>query len=84
MCKTEDLYQYNDFNNLLNNLNAVLRNISEYNTKFNAFCRVYEDDAKLSINKLSEKIIPNISNNSNNRYPLAGMIIGIKDLFFYI
>ena len=83
MCKTEDLYQYNDFNNLLNNLNAVLRNISEYNTKFNAFCRVYEDDAKLSINKLSEKIIPNISNNSNNRYPLAGMIIGIKDLFCY-
>ena len=44
---------------------------------------MYEDDAKLSVNKLSEKIIPNIINNSDNRYPLAGMIIGIKDLLCY-
>ena len=83
MKKANELFKYNDFNNLLNNLNTVLENISEYNEKFNAFCRVYKDETISSINTLYEKIKSNLNNSFDNKYSLSGMIIGIKDLFCY-
>ncbi len=75
----EELIAYSenkDLNNIDNTLSICLNNIKS-KSNLNAFINVYEEKAKQQLTKIQEKI------NQKKAGKLAGMIIGIKDLFCY-
>ena len=71
------LFDFTDFTHLENNVDISLNNIKQLNPTLNAFCNVYEEEFKFNSTKVSENI------NSKKNKDLAGLIIGIKDLFCY-
>ncbi len=60
-----------DKNILQETIDHVLENISNLNPQLNAFCNVYEQEAR--------EAVKNFDANKN----LAGMIVGLKDVFCY-
>ena len=71
------LFDFTDFTRLENNVDISLNNIQQLNPTLNAFCNVYEEEFKNNSKSILKKI------SSNNYKDLAGLIIGIKDLFCY-
>ena len=71
------LFGFTDFTHLENNVDISLNNIQQLNPTLNAFCNVYEEEFKNNSKSILEKI------NSKKNKDLAGLIIGIKDLFCY-
>lgn len=71
------LEKYNNFDFFDRNLDAALSNIRNYNDRFNAFCRVYDKDIKFNSLSIKDKIL------KKKQCKLAGMLVGIKDLFCY-
>ena len=77
MKEFKKLFDFTDFTHLKNNVDVSLNNIKQLNPTLNAFCNVYEEEFKFNSTKVSENI------NSKKNKDLAGLIIGIKDLFCY-
>ena len=78
MNKKRELLRYNSIDSFDENIDVVLSNIAMYNSRFNAFCRVYYDDIGVNSERIKDSIL------RRNHGRLAGMIIGLKDLFCYM
>lgn len=78
MDKINDLLSYNDISSFDKNVDIALGNIAMYNDRFNAFCRVYYDDINVNRKRINDSIL------KNKHKKLAGMIVGLKDLFCYM
>jgi len=80
----KSLFPFNKIVNLVNQnkitcseiVNSCLENIDHYK-QLNAFVNVYADEAKHKASEIDKRIV------NKNAGKLAGMVVGVKDLFCY-
>ena len=77
MDELKKLLEYNNIDFFDKNVENALYNILTYNDRFNAFCRIYNEDINVNKTRIKDKFF------KKNNGKLAGMIIGLKDLFCY-